>query len=153
MKFEDAKVGVKVFNEEFPEEVGEIMEIGNDYIHILMPGNSPSNPLTIHPSDLKDFKLAEPAPIKWVEPKTWDEFRKTGLFMFVNTILHAFGWALVVDVEYDKEKQIETGPVTNCYPARVKFRGFSEDDQSEMHERIGIYLADNADDLKEDTKL
>lgn len=91
--------------------------------------------------------------IKWVEKKSWDDFRKTGLFMFINTILHAFGWALVVGVPYDKEKEQETGPVTTCYPARVRYRGFAEDDQHEMHKRIGSYLAENADDLKSDTEL
>ena len=91
--------------------------------------------------------------IKWVERKTWDEFRKTGLFMFVNTILHAFGWAFVVEVDYDKDKKEETGPVKACYPARVKFRGFSHEDQDEMHKRIGVYLEENAGDLKKDTLL
>ena len=90
--------------------------------------------------------------IKWVEPKSWDEFRKTGLFMFVNTILHAFGWALVVEVENYKELG-DNAPVTRCYPARVKFRGFDHEDQSEMHKRIGAYLADNASELKKDTEL
>jgi len=91
--------------------------------------------------------------IKWVDPKTWDDFRKTGLFMFVNTILHAFGWALVVEVEYDAEKKEETGPVTKCYPARVRFRGFAENDQEDMHKKIGEYLAENSNDLKSDTLL
>ena len=34
-----------------------------------------------------------------VKKKTWQEFRKTGLLWFMNTILHAFGWAIVVEVE------------------------------------------------------
>ena len=34
-----------------------------------------------------------------VKKKTWQEFRKTGLLWFINTILHAFGWAIVVEVE------------------------------------------------------
>lgn len=89
---------------------------------------------------------------KNVEKRTWDEFRKSGLFMFVNVILHAFGWALCVEVEYDKEKQIETGPVTSVFPARVKFRGFSEDDQTEMHERIASYLAEAACNFPEEIK-
>lgn len=89
---------------------------------------------------------------KVVEKSSWDEFRKTGLFMFVNTILHAFGWALVVEVEYDKEKKEETGPVTACYPARVKFRGFAEEDQTEMHERIANYLAETAPNFPEEIK-
>lgn len=76
--------------------------------------------------------------------KTWQDFRDTGLFMFVNTILHVFGWALVVEVDND------TGAVIDCYPARVKFRGFSEPDQDEMHKKIGDYLKENADQLSKE---
>ena len=89
---------------------------------------------------------------KLVEKRTWDEFRKTGLFMFVNTILHAFGWALVVEVDYDKETQTETSLVLNCYPARIKFRGFDEDSQSDMHTKIADYLANNAPNFPEEIK-
>jgi len=89
---------------------------------------------------------------KTVEKSTWDDFRKSGLFMFVNVILHAFGWALCVEVEYDKEKQIETGPVTSVFPARVKFRGFTEEDQIEMHEHIAKYLAETAPNFPEEIK-
>ena len=89
---------------------------------------------------------------KIVDRRTWDEFRKSGLFMFVNMVLHAFGWALVVDVDYDKETQTETSPVKNCYPARVKFRGFDADSQTEMHERIADYLANTAPNFPEEIK-
>lgn len=92
-------------------------------------------------------------PIKWVEKKSWDEFRKTGLFMFINSILHAFGWALVVEVDYDKETKTETSLVKNCYPARVKYRGFDESDQAEMHKRIGNYLNNNSEELQKEASL
>lgn len=88
---------------------------------------------------------------KNVEARSWDEFRKTGLFMFVNTILHAFGWALVVEMENYKELG-EEAPVTKCYPARVKFRGFGEDDQTQMHQRIADYLATTSKDFPEEIK-
>lgn len=88
---------------------------------------------------------------KNLEKRSWDEFRKTGLFMFVNTILHAFGWALCVEVENYKELG-DDAPVTSCSPARVKFRGFSEDDQTQMHERIAAYLEDAAPNFKEEIK-
>ena len=52
-----------------------------------------------------------------VTEKSWEEFRDSGLLWFINTILHAFGWAIVV--EMDK------GEIIRCYPARVKFRVFS----------------------------
>jgi len=88
---------------------------------------------------------------KWVKPKSWDDFRKTGLFMFVNTILHAFGWALVVEVENYKEFG-EDAPVTKCYPARVRYRGFPESDQDEMHTRIANHLADQAPNFPDEIK-
>lgn len=80
-----------------------------------------------------------------VKKKTWQDFRDTGLFMFINAILHAFGWAIVVEVDEN------TGAITDCYPARVKFRGFSEQDQDEMHKKIGVYLKENAWQLAEET--
>jgi hypothetical protein len=76
--------------------------------------------------------------------KTWNEFRSTGLFMFVNTILHAFGWAICVSVDQD------TKEVKECFPARVKYRGFDGDDQTDMHKKIGVYLKDNADQLNKE---
>lgn len=78
-----------------------------------------------------------------VTKKTWQDFRDTGLFMFINTILHAFDWALVVEVD-------ERGSIKECYPARVKFRGFDGDDQTDMHKKIGAYLNDNAAELKKE---
>jgi hypothetical protein len=75
-----------------------------------------------------------------VTKKSWNEFRETGLFVFINSILHAFGWAIVVEVD-------ESGDVKNCYPARVKYRGFTESDTEESHKRIGNYLKENAEQL------
>ena len=71
--------------------------------------------------------------------------------MFVNTILHAFGWAIVVEVENYKNLGDEA-PVTACCPARVKFRGFAEDDQTEMHERIANYLSQTAPNFPDEIK-
>lgn len=88
---------------------------------------------------------------KNLEKRSWDEFRKTGLFMFVNTILHAFGWALVVEVDNFKELG-DDAPVILCYPARVKFRGFGEEDQTQMHDRISDYLANTAINFPEEIK-
>ena len=83
---------------------------------------------------------------KTVDRRTWDEFRKTGLFMFINTILHAFGWAVCVEV--DKETDL----VAAAWPARVKFRGFDEPDQVEMHVRIADYLGEAGPNFKEGIK-
>lgn len=79
-----------------------------------------------------------------IDKKTWTDFRSTGLLFFINSILHAFGWAIVIEVDKDSKE------ITNCYPARVKFRGFDEQSQSEEHAKIGTYLAENAEALKEE---
>lgn len=52
-----------------------------------------------------------------VNKKTWQEFKDTGMLWFANTILHAFGWSIVCEME--------NGEVINAYPARVAFRGFT----------------------------
>jgi hypothetical protein len=49
--------------------------------------------------------------------KTWLEFRETGLFWFINNILHLFGWVIVIE---KVEDNIEV------YPARTDFIGFPE---------------------------
>lgn len=44
-------------------------------------------------------------PETMITKKSWSEFRETGLLLLVNTILHAFGWAIVFGFEsYDKEQ-------------------------------------------------
>jgi hypothetical protein len=71
--------------------------------------------------------------------KDWNEFRNTGLFLLMNQFLHIFGWALVLN--------IENNVVTECYPARVKFRGFDEKSTSEAYERVSKYMKDNGQNL------
>ena len=78
-----------------------------------------------------------------VDEKSWDEFRESGLFWFVNTILHTFGWALVLEFNDDK--------ITRVYPARVKFRGFTEKLNTNGYRKITKYLKENIDDLEKET--
>lgn len=85
---------------------------------------------------------------KWVSQRSWEEFRKTGLFMFVNTILHTFGWALVIETDH-----FDSEDIVKVYPARVKYRGFDPESQTEMHKKIGTYLKENADELQKETEL
>jgi hypothetical protein len=59
----------------------------------------------------------------------WKEFRESGLLFFINTILHAFGWVIVVDVN-------EQGEITEAFPARTIFRGFSEKNQTEGYKML-----------------
>ena len=76
-----------------------------------------------------------------VEKRTWAELRKSGLLWFINTILHAFGWSIILEIDS------ETKEITDCYPARVKFRGFSEDRNTEGYKNLSCYMRDNADEL------
>ncbi len=81
-----------------------------------------------------------------VAKKSWEEFRATGLPVFINGLLHIFGWAIVFDVDDD-------GKCIGCYPARVKFRGWDEASQEEAHKRVATYLVENAEELKKETEL
>lgn len=48
-----------------------------------------------------------------IERKTWEEFRSAGMLWLVNSLLHVFGWCIVIDY-----------PESEVHPARTKFRGF-----------------------------
>jgi hypothetical protein len=76
----------------------------------------------------------------------WEEFRQTGLLLYINQILHIFGWSIVF--EFDDE----TKELKNVYPARVKFRGFDNKSVSKSYEKISKYLKNNIDDLYEESK-
>lgn len=68
-----------------------------------------------------------------VKPQSWESFRNTGLFVFVNSFLHLFGWAIVLDIS-DNE-------IVNVYPAKVDFAGFPEEDMDKAYMRVKTYLA------------
>lgn len=76
--------------------------------------------------------------------KSWEEFKKNGLLWWINQLLHLFGWAIVLKIENDK--------VVDAYPARVKFRGFSEKDNTEGYIKVSQYMKDNAEDLFNESK-
>ena len=79
---------------------------------------------------------------KQVTQKTWKEFRDSGLLWFINSILHVFGWAITV--------AMDDGKVIDAYPARVKFRGFSESSNTTGYKKVSKYLNDNAKRLLEE---
>ena len=74
-----------------------------------------------------------------INKKTWSEFKETGLLWFINGILHLFGWAIVIESE-NKE-------ITDVYPARVKFRGFSVECSDRGYYNVSKYLQDNIGEL------
>ena len=76
-----------------------------------------------------------------VTKKEWSEFRETGLLLFINQILHVFGWAIVFEID-DEDKSIKS-----VFPARVKFRGFGENNVADSYKKISKYLNDNSKEL------
>lgn len=77
-----------------------------------------------------------------VNKKSWNEFWKSGFLWWINMILHTFGWAIVMD--------IEDGEVIEVYPARVKYRGFSEEYNAEGYAKVSEYIKENAVQLLEE---
>ena len=80
-----------------------------------------------------------------VTKKTWKEFRESGFLWWINMILHTFGWAIVVDID-------DNGEIIDAYPARVKFRGFGEKNNTEGYIKVSQYMKENVSDLLEEAK-
>ena len=68
-----------------------------------------------------------------------EEFQKTGLILVINNILHLFGFAIVYDIKANR-----------IYPARCKFRGFSEEAINRSTKKVYDYLKNNLDNIKGD---
>ena len=78
-----------------------------------------------------------------VDKKTWQEFKDSGLLWWINMILHTFGWAIVVKLNND-------GEITEAYPARTAFRGFSNKENSRGYIKVSEYMKDNSEKLLEE---
>lgn len=79
-----------------------------------------------------------------VNEKTWKEFQDTGLLWWINMILHTFGWAICLEVE--------DGKVIGAFPARVKFRGFDNKNNSEGYVKVSKYVKENGEQLLKESK-
>ena len=75
-----------------------------------------------------------------ISRKEWKEFRVSGMLWWVNTLLHTFGWAIVLEMD-------DAGEITGAYPARVKFRGFDQESNEIGYFRVTEYMLENATDL------
>lgn len=82
--------------------------------------------------------------IQMIDKKTWKEFRDSGMLWWINMILHTFGWAITVEIE-------DNGTISDAYPARVKFRGFSEKNNIEGYQKVSQYMKNNIDELLEES--
>lgn len=84
------------------------------------------------------------AVLPMLEMRAWDEFQNSGLLWFINTILHAFGWAIVIERD--------NGKFIKAFPARTKFRGFSEKVNDNGYLRITEYMVKHANELLQEVK-
>ena len=75
-----------------------------------------------------------------VNKKSWKEFRDCGLLWWVNMILHTMGWAICY--EFDEDNNI-----SEVYPARVKFRGFGDKNNTDGYIKVSQFMKENAEDL------
>ena len=80
-----------------------------------------------------------------IEKKRWKEFRDSGMLWWINMILHTFGWAIVVEVDENNE-------ISDAYPARVKFRGFNEENNTEGYQKVSKYLKENSEQLYKESE-
>ncbi|SFR15282.1 hypothetical protein [Desulfoscipio geothermicus] len=79
-----------------------------------------------------------------VERKSWEEFRTLGFLWWINMILHTFGWAITFDFD-------DSGKLKEVYPARVKYRGFSEKINSEGYIKVSEFMKANAEQLHQES--
>lgn len=79
-----------------------------------------------------------------VTRKSWEEFRQNGLLWFTNLILHMFGWSIAV-------KQ-DNNIIVDVYPVRVKYRGFSEEINTEGYKKVSKYLQENINELVKESE-
>ena len=60
-------------------------------------------------------------------------------------ILHTFGWAITYELD-------DNGEISDVHPARVRFRGFGEDINSNGYIKVSQFMNDNSDDLLKEAK-
>jgi hypothetical protein len=82
-----------------------------------------------------------------VERRTWEEFRESGVFWAMNTILHWFGWAIVVVTDDAQPEK-----VLDAYPIRTKWRCFPPDSNERGIQRLTEWMASAGPALREDIK-
>lgn len=80
-----------------------------------------------------------------VNKRSWKEFKDSGLLWFMNMILHTFGWAVTLEINDDDE-------ITDVYPARVKYRGFSEQINTDGYKKVAKYLAKNHEEILKESE-
>jgi DNA-directed RNA polymerase subunit RPC12/RpoP len=110
--------------------------------------DNPIMPFNLNPNrkellEVPTYRELKTTPM--VNKKSWEEFRDSGLLWWINMIIHTFGWSIVVEVEKD-------GSVTNVYPARVKYRGFTNEFNTEGYIKVSEYLNKESMELLKESR-
>ena len=66
------------------------------------------------------------------------------MLWWINMILHTFGLAIVYDME--------DGEIKDVYPARVKYRGFGEKNNTDGYIKVSEYINKNFKELLSESK-
>jgi hypothetical protein len=69
---------------------------------------------------------------------TWEEFRNTGLLLFVNMFLHMFGFSIVISI--DSSDPNSEPKVIDVYPVKTDNRGFNSESVDKAYQRLDSYL-------------
>jgi hypothetical protein len=85
--------------------------------------------------------------MKEIERKTWEEFRSSGMLWLINSLLHVFGWCIVIDYP-----EGEGHPASEAYPARTTYRGFDDKCTTEGYKKVSKWMKDNAEELYKESK-
>ena len=78
-----------------------------------------------------------------IERMDLKEFKDTGMLWYINQQLHLFGMALVIEED-------ENGMLKELYPAKCKFRGFSNSVSDKGYRKLTEYMVENSEDLLKD---
>jgi len=110
--------------------------------------DSPIIPFNLNPTKeelSKVISYKELKPTSMTKKKSWKQFRDSGLLWWINMILHTFGWSIVVEIEKD-------GTIINAYPSRVKYRGFTNEFNTEGYIKVSEFLNKESNNLLEESK-
>lgn len=81
-----------------------------------------------------------------ITEKSWKEFRDSGLLWTTNSYLQTFGWSICLDID-------DKGNVCRVFPARTKFRGFSNEINDDGYRKLTEYIHGCIDELIEEANL
>lgn len=79
----------------------------------------------------------------YVDEVSWQKFRDMGMLWWTNRILHLFGYALIVEVDKNNK-------AIRVYPARCKFRGFTEELETAGFKKLTTALNELMPELLKD---